>query len=150
MPKLKSKCKKKLTFSKIYYTFVLMKFKTYSKLRKAVIAIVLLGVFVSVYFGYIFISAFSVGIGMVIVSFLKTQVTDAVDDERLNDIHEKAAMTSFRIMLPILGLTSLTLIYSAGGPFYFLYVLGVVLGYITCLGVAIYLISYWYLNRKYG
>jgi hypothetical protein len=54
-------------------------------------------------------------------------------------------------MLPILGITSVALLVSSGKEeFYYLHGLGVILSYITSLGLLIYLLTYYYFKKKYG
>ena len=88
--------------------------------------------------------------GMMLLSLLKLRVKGVLEDERQQDVSEKAAKTSFRVLMPVLGLTTLGLVVGGGGPFYYVRALGIVLGYVTCLGLIIYLLSYWYYNRRYG
>ena len=127
-----------------------MSFEKYKRVRAILIIFVTVGMFVGIYLNFTFISALSLGLGMVIISFLKTQLKDIVEDERIKEVHEKAARTAFKILMPILGLTAITLYYTGDGPFYFLRSLGIILGYVTCVGLGVYLLSYFYFNRKYG
>jgi uncharacterized membrane protein len=127
-----------------------MKLEAYKRARIILIFLVMLSVFFSVYLNSFFLVLLSVGGGMVVISFLKTQIKDTIEDERVKSIHEKAARTAFKILMPILGLTSLALFYAGDGPFYFVRSLGIVLAYITCVGLLVYLVSYYYFNRRYG
>ena len=88
---------------------------------------------------------------MLLVSLMKLRVEGVLVDERQVLVSEKAAQVSFRILLPILGLASLGLVM-AGNETYFTYVraLGVILSYVTCLGLAVYVLSYWFFDRQSG
>jgi uncharacterized membrane protein len=88
---------------------------------------------------------------MVVVSLLKTRVKGVLADERQIQVSEKAAQVSFQILLPMLALTSVALM-SGGGylEFYYVKALGTVISYVTCLGLLIYLLSYWYFDKESG
>jgi uncharacterized membrane protein len=114
------------------------------------IGFVTAGVFTSIYFNLLVLALLSIGLGMVVMSFFKAQISEVIEDERVGGVQGKAASMSFRILLPILGLTSFALLYAGEGPFFFLRSLGVVIGYVTTIGIVIYLVSYWYFNRASG
>ena len=86
-----------------------------------------------------------------VISLLKTRVKGILADERQIAVAEKSAQASFAILLPLLALTSLVLMASAGKQeFYYLKGLGIILSYITYLGLLIYLLSFYYFNKKTG
>jgi len=85
---------------------------------------------------------------MFIMSLVKVKVKP-IEDERLLMVTNKAAQIAFSILLPILATTSLALLV-AGRQLFYLHALAVILGYITCLGLTIYLVAYYFLNRKLG
>ncbi|MBN1168435.1 DUF2178 domain-containing protein [Candidatus Woesebacteria bacterium] len=123
----------------------------FEKIRKILTFLEIIVVLLAVNFNSALIAIFGIGFGMFILTFLKSSVKDKLIDERIESIANRAAMVSFRVMLPILGLTSVALLVSAGKEeFYFLHGLGVILSYITCLGLFIYLVTYYYFNKKYG
>lgn len=123
----------------------------FEKVRKYLTFVIAFIVFLSVYFNSALIAVFGIGFGMFILTFLQSSIKEKLIDERIESISNRAAMVSFRIMLPILGLTSVALLVSAGEEeFYYLHGLGIVLSYITCLGLVIYLVAYFCFKRKYG
>ena len=123
----------------------------FKKVGKIMTIIMILVVFLSVYFNSALIAVFGIGFGIFFMSFLKSSVKEKMVDERIEGISNRAAMLSFKVMLPILGLTSVALLVSAGEKeFYYLHGLGIVLSYITCVGILIYLIAYFYYKRKCG
>ena len=125
--------------------------KKYEKIRKILIFIELVVVLLAVNYNSALIAVFGIGFGMFLLSFLKSSVDDELIDERIESISNRAAMVSFRVMLPILGLTSVALLVSAGEKeFYYLHGLGIILSYVTCLGLVIYLSAYYYFNKKHG
>jgi uncharacterized membrane protein len=79
-------------------------------------------------------------------------------DEREATIQEKAARMTYAIFAPTLGIGAfLMLIPSSGlfsffprGEFAYLESLGMVFAYLTLFLIAIYAITYYFLNKKYG
>lgn len=91
------------------------------------------------------------GVYMVLVSLLKTRVDGVLEDERQLEVAGNAAQVSFRILMPILLLSSAALIMGGGSQeFYYIRALGIVLSYVTCLGLVIYLLAFWYFDRRSG
>ena len=86
-----------------------MSWEKYKNIRLIVLLGIIIGLALSVYSELLFIAFLSVGTGMVVLTFFRAQVKDVIADERVNSIHEKAAKTSFKILMPILGLTALAL-----------------------------------------
>lgn len=127
-----------------------MKYKSYRKISLFILLTIIFGAFVCIYFNFAFLAFLVFGSGMVVNSFLKAQVTNYPDDERIQDVSEKAAKTAFVISLPIMGLTSTMLLIAGNGPFYFLRSLGIVLGYATLVMLGVYLLSYYYFNKRSG
>jgi uncharacterized membrane protein len=123
----------------------------FEKIRKILIIAEIILVFFAVYLNSALIAVFGIGFGMFLMTFLKSSVKEKLVDERIESISNRAAMISFRIMLPILGITSVALLVSSGKEeFYYLHGLGVILSYITSLGLLIYLLTYYYFKKKYG
>lgn len=127
-----------------------MKYKVYRKINLSILLIMLIGMGISIYLNSVLLALLIFGGGMVINSFLKAQVANYPDDERLQSVSEKAARTAFVISLPIMGLTSTMLLIAGNGPFYFLRSLGIVLGYATLVMLGVYLLSYYYFNKRSG
>ena len=129
-----------------------MKATTYKKINRVLFGLVFICSSISIQTGFALIAFFLVGFYMVLISLLKTRVDEGIiADERQKRVSEKAAQISFQILLPILLLTTIVLI--AGGDkqeFHYLKALGVVFSYITSLGLVIYLLTYWYFDKKTG
>ena len=88
---------------------------------------------------------------MPLVSFLKTMVDGVLIDECQEQVGAKAAQTSFRVLMPILLLSSIGLLVGAGKErFEYLTGLGMILAYITCLALLIYVLMYFYFDRQTG
>jgi uncharacterized membrane protein len=127
-----------------------MKLDTYKKLRNLLLVIVLLLMGLAIYFEIVFLGIIAVGGGMVVNSFFKAQVKDKQVDERIAVVSDKAAMTSFKVSLSIVGFIGVVLLVFGQGSYYFLESMGIVLGFVTCVMVAVYLISWIYFNKYYG
>jgi len=84
------------------------------------------------------------------LSWVKLKVKGVVEDERAMDVGGRAAMAAFRVLMPVLGLASLAMFMAGEGEFYYVRALGIVLGYVTCLGLVVYVVAYGYYERKFG
>ncbi len=95
--------------------------------------------------------------GMVFMALARSKAKIKVD-EREAAIQEKAARLTYAIFAPTIGIGAFLLLvpsYSgldvfAKGEFAYLESLGMVFAYLTLFLIAIYAISYHFLNRKYG
>lgn len=98
-----------------------------------------------------------VGTGMLFMTVARTK-TKIVIDERERTIREKAAQLTYAIFAPTIGLGSFLLMIPSRsglavfskGEFAYLDSLGTVLAYLTLFLIALYAISYHFLNKKYG
>lgn len=118
--------------------------------RVAMILLIALNIF-SIMLDKLLILLLSVGGFAVLISLLKTRVDGPVNDEREIASSDKASRISFQILMPILMLSSFILIFSSGNEeFYYNRALGVILSYVTCLGLIIYVLSYIYFDKKTG
>jgi uncharacterized membrane protein len=96
--------------------------------------------------------------GMVFMVLVRTKVNIIKTDEREKTIREKAAQMAYAIFAPTLGIGALILLIPSyggflafsKGDFTYLESLGVVFAYQALFLIAIYAISYHFLNRKYG
>jgi len=128
-----------------------MKVETYKNIKK-VMALTLAFVLVYAFSqGSYLLPLLVIGLYMAIISLLKTRVDGVLADERQVSVSEKASQVSFQILMPMLALTAAMLYIGGGnGEFYYIKALGIVLSYIVCLGLIIYLLTYWYFDRKSG
>lgn len=127
-----------------------MKLKLYRQLRAIVLIAVLTGMGVAVALDSALLALIIVGGGMVMMSFINSQVKEKMVDERVTQVSNRASRAAFVITLPILGLTSVMLLAAGEGEFYFLKSLGIVLSYVTCVMVGVYLIAWFYFNKQSG
>lgn len=128
-----------------------MKSKDFQRIKRVIIVFLMIIAGLSIYINNTFFLLICLTLMMILISFLKLKVKDVLEDERQIALAEKAARTSFIVLIPVLGLTSIALFVGGGNEnFYYIRALGIVLSYITCLGLIIYVISYWYFNKKLG
>ena len=131
--------------------------KKYRKIR-AVVAFFVAGlVSVSVTINSYVLAAVAVFTGMLFLILVRSK-TKVVVDEREVSIREKAANLTYAIFAPVLGIGSFLLLLPSNinspvlskGDFIFLESLGMIFAYLTLFLIAIYSISYFYLNKKFG
>jgi uncharacterized membrane protein len=128
-----------------------MQVKTYKKINQLAMILLALLLLYSLFYGNAFVIFFSVAFYMIFISLLRTRVDGVLTDERQTQVSEKAAQTSFQVFMPIFLLTSLGLLVGGGRQqFYYVKALGVILAYVTLLCLLIYLVTYWYYDRKTG
>lgn len=95
--------------------------------------------------------------GMIFLTLVRSKAK-TITDERMESVKEKAALLTYSIFVPTLGIGSFVLLFPtlsrfsvfAKGDFIFLDSLGMIFAYLTLFMMTIYAISYYYLNRKYG
>lgn len=88
-------------------------------------------------------------VGMAFMIIVRSK-TDIQIDEREKIVREKAAQMAYAIFAPTIGLGSFLLILLARGDSYFLEAIGIVLAYLSLFLMALYTISHFYYNRKFG
>ncbi len=95
--------------------------------------------------------------GMIFLSLVRSKAK-TITDERMESVKEKAALLTYSIFAPTLGIGAFIMLFPtlshltvfAKGDFVFLDSLGMIFAYLTLFMMTIYAISYYYLNRKYG
>ena len=134
-----------------------MEKKQYRQIRTAIILFTGLLMMVSVILDSYFLAASSVFTGMLFLILVRSKTKIRVD-ERERTIREKAAQLTYAIFAPTIGIGAFLLMIPyqklspvfAKGEFVYLESLGMVLAYLTLFLIAVYAISYYFLNRKYG
>ncbi len=130
---------------------------TYKKLRTALAFFVGLVVSVAVIKNSYLLAIAGVLTGIVLMTLLRAQAKIRTD-ERETVIQEKAARMTYAIFAPVIGIAALLLLLpSKGGIAVFsrgewLYIesLGMIFAYVSLFLIALYAISYHFVNRKYG
>jgi uncharacterized membrane protein len=95
--------------------------------------------------------------GMIFLSLVRSKAKIRID-EREKTIREKAANLTYAIFAPTIGIGALLLMIPsrsgisvfAKGEFAYLESLGIIFAYLTLFLIAIYAISYYFLNREFG
>lgn len=131
--------------------------KRYQQVRVVVALFIGAIVSISVTENSYLLAVFGVLIGMLFLILVKSKAKIVVD-EREKTIREKAAHLTYAIFAPTIGIGAfLLLVPSHGGlsvfskgEFTYLESLGMVFAYLALFLIALYAISYHFLNRKYG
>jgi uncharacterized membrane protein len=137
--------------------FIHMDRKRYNWLRAAVALFVAAIVSMSVTRESYLMATIGVIIGMLFMIIVRSKAKITID-EREKTIREKAAQITYAIFAPTIGIGAFLLLvpsYSglsifAKGEFAYLESLGMILAYLTLFLIALYTITYHFLNRKYG
>lgn len=125
--------------------------KTYRRTKLILFLILLVSVGWSFVVQRAFAAFFGIGVFLVVVTLLRARVQGVLVDERQLEISGKAAQISFQALMPLLLLASVALMTGAGEEdFHYMRGLGIVLSYVTCLGLVIYRLMYWYFDRQTG
>jgi len=101
--------------------------------------------------GNIYLAIVGILIGTLFMALVKYRSKEVLVDERADEISGRAARITYTIVTVFLGLISLFMIYAGRlTSEVYLESLGTVFCYTVCLIVAIYSMSYKYLDRKYS
>jgi len=123
--------------------------KRYKQIRIVIGLFSAVVVMVAVSLENIFLAAGGVITGMFFMVLARSK-TNKIVDERVITVREKAAQTAYAIFAPTIGLGSFFLILLARDEHYFLEAIGIVLAYLSLFLIALYTISFFFYNRKYG
>lgn len=94
----------------------------------------------------------------IIFMFLVRSKAKITTDERELSVQEKAARVTYSIFAPTIGIISFLLLLPAQGGFtvfskgewLFIESLGIVFAYLTLFLIALYAVTYYFFNKKYG
>lgn len=131
--------------------------KKYKQLRVMISLFVSAIVGLAVLRGSYLLSAVGVLTGMIFMVLVRSKVKIKID-EREETVREKAAQLTYAIFAPTIGIGAFLLLFPSHsglsvftkGDFVYIESLGMVFAYLTLFLIAIYAISYHYLNRKFG
>ena len=134
-----------------------MNHKKYKQLRVVVALFVATLVILAVNLNSYLLSITSVATGMIFMTLVRSKAKIKID-EREAAVREKAAQLTYAIFAPTIGIGAFLLLVPyqdispvfAKGEFVYLESLGMVLAYLTLFLIAIYALSYYFLNKKYG
>lgn len=134
-----------------------MNSKRYRQFRAAATLFVAGIVAVSVLLDAYFLAFIGVVTGMLFLILVRSKAKIKID-EREKTVREKAAQMTYAIFAPTIGIGAFLLLipsYSglavfSKGEFAYLESLGLILAYLTLFLMAIYAISYYFINKKFG
>jgi len=89
-------------------------------------------------------------VGIAIVFFLRKNMKEVVEDERVFSIADKAAMMVFRIFSILAATAAGTLLALSQEQYPDFATIGFTLAYSVCVMLAIYYAAYFYYHRKYS
>ncbi|MBN1162475.1 DUF2178 domain-containing protein [Patescibacteria group bacterium] len=129
-----------------------MKIKKYKKIKLIMTLLVFTVLTCSIMYSNALTALLGLGVYMLLIGLLRIRVQGVLVDERQQEAVGKASQISFQILMPILLFSSITLILGGGNEEFHYYIksLGIILSYITCLGLIIYILVYYYFDRKSG
>ena len=125
-----------------------MSYKAFRGLRILVIIFVLLTMSIAITLENAILASFAVVIGIIAMLTIKRNVKEIKTDEMIQNIAQKSAWWAYNIFVPFLAVLSifLTVDNKEGSE---LYNLGVTLSYVALIHIALYLIAFLYLKKKY-
>jgi len=134
-----------------------MNIKRYRQVRAAVAIFVGAIVSVAVIQDSYLLAVIGVLTGMMFLILVRSK-TKIIVDEREKTVREKAAQLTYAIFTPVIGIGTFLLLFPsfsglsvfAKGEFVYLESLGMIFAYLTLFLIAIYSISYFFLNKRYG
>jgi len=95
------------------------------------------------------LSGIAVVTGILFLSAVRSQ-TKIIIDEREKTVREKAAQLTYAVFTPTIGLGSFFLIMFGQQKTPYIFALGQVLAYLTLFMIAIYSVSVFFLNKRFG
>lgn len=126
-----------------------MSIQNYQQIRKFTSLFIGAIVSVSVVQKSYLLAAAGVLTGMLFLALVRAKAKVTVD-EREKTVREKAAQMTYAIFAPTIAIASFFIIMFSRGEYFYLEFLGMVLAYLALFLIALYAISYHFLNRKYG
>ncbi|MBU0648667.1 DUF2178 domain-containing protein [Patescibacteria group bacterium] len=128
-----------------------MNYKQFKVIRLIIIGLVTFTVATAVSINNFFLALAGVLIGMLFMHLVRVRYKKVMVDERVAIIGGRAARHAYVVSVTLLTLLCMFFIISGDrrGDIY-TEALGVALGFIVLLNVALYSVSFYYFNRKYG
>lgn len=123
--------------------------KTYKKFRIVIVIFTSVIVSMAVNLDNVILAAVGILVGMAFMAAVRSKTKIEID-EREKMVREKAAQMSYAIFAPTLGLGAVFLVLLGRGESYFLEAIGIVLAYLSLFLIALYALSLYFINRKFG
>jgi uncharacterized membrane protein len=130
---------------------IIMKIKTFLKLKVVTAFFIAAIVGVSVSLNNLYLSIAGVLIGVLFLVLVKSRVNGVLVDERVISVSGRASYAAYAVSTVFFAFMGLFLLMSSKGTGDLaVELIGTVLCYASMVLMAVYAISYHYLNRKYG
>ena len=101
--------------------------------------------------GNIYLAIIAIFIGMLFLGFVRRRSKEVIVDERAEEVSGRAARLTHLIVTGFLGFLALLFLFAGyRSSEIYLISLGTVFCYIVCLSVAVYAMTFKYLDRKYS
>lgn len=131
--------------------------KKYNQIRVVIVLFISALVSIAAVRGSYLLATIGVFTGMIFMAFVRAQAKIKTDEREVL-IREKAANLAYAIFAPTIGIGAFLLLVPSQsglsvfsrGEFAYLDSLGMIFAYLTLFLIAIYSISYHFLNKKYG
>jgi len=104
----------------------------------------------SVAIGNAIVPIVAVTMGLALLYFFRSRVTQVIEDERIYKIGEKASYITLRVFAVITALTGAVLIALSRSGLVDFEQAGVTLAFAACASMVLYIIFYGYYDKKYG
>lgn len=104
----------------------------------------------SVAVGNVIVPVVAVVVGMSLFHFIRSRVTEVIEDERTHRISEKASVITIRIFALATALTGVLLLALSRSSMVNFEQAGLTLAFTACALMLLHLIFYGYYNKKYG
>jgi len=124
--------------------------KKYRQIRIAIIVFMALILSIAISIDSYLLAITSIITGIMFTVIVKSRAKIRVDEREIA-IREKAANLTYAIFAPTIGIGSaLLILIPVTNDAFYLEALGTVLAYLSLFLIALYAISYSFLNKKYG
>jgi len=104
----------------------------------------------SVAIGNVVVPIVAVAVGLALLYFFRSRVTQVIEDERIYKIGEKASYITLRVFTVITALTGALLIALSRSGLVDFEQAGLTLAFAACASMVLYIIFYGYYGKKYG
>jgi len=104
----------------------------------------------SVAIGNAIVPIVAVTVGLALLYFFRSRVTQVIEDERIYKIGEKASYITLRVFTVITALTGALLVALSRSGLVDFEQAGLTLAFTACASMVLYIIFYGYYGKKYG
>ncbi|MFZ3054680.1 MAG: DUF2178 domain-containing protein [Minisyncoccales bacterium] len=128
-----------------------MSYKNYKIVRIFIAMFIAMTVSIAMSVENVLLAVSAISIGMISIFLIKKNVKAVLVDEMIKTIAGKAALIAYSITVPTLAVLSLVFMFpNFSNEGSYLYNLGIIFSYIALFNMAVYSLSYYYYQKKYG